>query len=317
MVYDKNTPFKYDPISLINKDLIDESITEEELSKIESDIHEALNSDQIGNKYMTLKEDDDMTSLAAMGIISVAIIIRHIIKWIRGKYTLKYKKIVDQSKEVNDMYQKIMDIVKHDKMARFKHRNDRIDCVQKNIAMVDNETKKKYYATIDELAYDSEWYRNKIESTMEYLKNNKDMTFEQIMEDLINDVTNGFEENHGYIKTCTPIATIEYAQNVKLEAALMYFKDMFEVQYQNIYLINYVMSRQLTCMQLLHTVYDNMIKRYGSDKNNKKYIDKLFKLLLNNSQLSMDFNNKVLTCISAVYENAYTELSKIYDRLRS
>ena len=75
MVYDKNTPFKYDPISLINKDLIDESITEEELSKIESDIHEALNSDQIGNKYMTLKENDDMTSLAAMGIISESILL--------------------------------------------------------------------------------------------------------------------------------------------------------------------------------------------------------------------------------------------------
>lgn len=317
MIYDMKQPLEYDPRNLINEDLIDESITEEELSKLESDIHDALNSDSLGNKYMSLKEDDTLVALGMAGILSVGLIIKAIIKWIKGKYTLRYKKITDQSKEVNDMYQKIMDILKYDKMARFKHRNDTIDCTLKHLAMIDNETKKKYQILLDNLAYDSEWYTNKIESTIEYIKNNNDMTFDQIIDDLINDINNGFMENHGFVVTCTPIATIEFVKNARLESAIGYFKDIFETQYANLYVINDTMSKQLTYMQVLQTAYDNMIKRYGSNKDHKKSIDKLFKLLLKNSQLSIDFNNKVLTCISALYENAYNELTRIYNIIRS
>lgn len=317
MIYDMKQPLKYDPKELINEALIDESITLEELNKLDIDIHEALNSDIKINKYALKEDSDTIASLATLGIVSISVIIASIIKWIKGKYTLRYKKIVSQSKEVNDMYQKVIDIIKHDKLARFKHRNDRIDCTVKHLAMVDKETNKKYQLYIDQLAYDSSQIEKMIDQAVQLSKENPDITLEKSILVLIDEINKSFEENHGYVKTCIPVATIETVRNVRLEDAIKYFKDIFETQYGNIYAINDIMSNQLTFMQVLQTSYNNVSKRYGDNKENKKIIDSLYKLLLKNSQLSMDYNNNVLTCISALYENAYNELKRIYDILRS
>ena len=302
MIYNiDNKKVKFDPDSLINEALIDESITKEELAALDEAIHEAMDKDEFKYSYnKSFKSAADDT-----------------IRWLKGKYTAKFQKIVSQSKEVNDMYQKVMDLLKNDKFARFRHRNDAVDIILKSIVLRHNKENKSYNPTISRLMYNANYIAQQVDQAMAQSKNDPSINPDEIIFGLIAAVQEDFNKNEWYTVDTTPNVTVTFRQNIVLESAVKYFADVFENFYSLIYAVNKTMEAQLLHIQIFKTQYDTMQKRYGTTPQLKKLLDTFYGLILKNSQISMDFNNKMLTCISAVYENAYKELVKIYDIIKS
>lgn len=304
-------------IKLINptEEYIDNSLNEQEVEDLFKQINEAVFTE---GKIRTLSEDT--AELAIYGGFTVAVVIAMIVKYIKNKYRLTTQKMIDQAKELNDLYTKIDAMLKTDKMIRFKHRNDRIDTTKKNVYMMEkNNHNKVYYLRVDFYGFDPQWFIDQINDIVSYANSaeNKSKELETLKEELLKKIKDDFRANHGYLLTCTPIIKEEQFKNQKLETVIMSQKNSFSAWYENIYTIDKYTGATLQYMQYMQQAYNKMLAQYGKDKEHKKMVDDIFKELLKNFTISMDFNNKSLELCTEVLKYYAEELQKIYDMLKS
>ena len=250
-----------------------------------------------------LKED---FGLVAFGVIAIGAIISKLIYWIKSKYTLTVKKLLTQSKELNDIYTKVEYLLAHDKMARFKHRNDRIDAEVHYAVMIDKKDPTKVYKLyLDNLAYNPDYYIKQVQDIMRYAsskKNDNDRieAINTMIDSLIANEEKYIAQNNGYIYSCDPFMKIEKYTNQRLEEVLMVYKEYIENIYYVIDIYNKNISAQLAYLQLLDTAYKKML----SD-------------LIKNATASMDFNTKSMVIYNDMIKFYSDELHKIYDIIKS
>ena len=267
-----------------------------------------------------LKED---FGLVAFGVIAIGAIISKLIYWIKSKYTLTVKKLLTQSKELNDIYTKVEYLLAHDKMARFKHRNDRIDAEVHYAVMIDKKDPTKVYKLyLDNLAYNPDYYIKQVQDIMRYAsskKNDNDRieAINTMIDSLIANEEKYIAQNNGYIYSCDPFMKIEKYTNQRLEEVLMVYKEYIENIYYVIDIYNKNISAQLAYLQLLDTAYKKMLSDYGKDKEGRDAIDRLFKYLIKNATASMDFNTKSMVIYNDMIKFYSDELHKIYDIIKS
>jgi len=268
-----------------------------------------------------MEEDSPAAAMIAVGGLFVAILIKKLVDFIRNKYRLTVKRIYSQSKELNDIYTKVEDMLKNDKMARFKHRNDRVDYELEKLVMKDKATSKIYYIKLDDLAYNSDFFIKQINDLMAYVasmnKKDKTATITSKTDDIMKMIQESFMGNHGFVVTCEPLLRIEKIKNAKLEEAVMEYKDWVSLIYETIYYYNENIAAQLSYLQVLEQAYHKLLTTYGKDKEAKASIDKIFTQLIKNMTLSMDFNTKVMTILEEMIKFYAEELRKVYEIIRS
>ena len=252
-----------------------------------------------------------------IGGMAVTVIIAWLMKFLKNKYTININKLSSQSKELNDIYTKVNDLLKHDKMARFKHRNDKVDATMKRVLLRDKNKPNTYYKLIvDELAWDSEYVVNFIDNAMATIINTKDEKTKQSMfdsayADISGQIDSTFTKNHGYITYTEPFIQNTDYKNQRLEDVLMIYKDNIGVVYDNIAYMNQTVSAQMQYLQLTQQAYNRMIGKYGKDKLGKKMVEDIFKKMLVYAGMSIDFNNAIINSMLEeirYYTNALTEL---------
>ena len=301
--------FKYD--EPIKEYIVDQPLTEAQCDHLLQIAMEAAKSDD-PKKY--IQEAGEALMLGGM---AVTVIIAWLMKFLKNKYTININKLSSQSKELNDIYTKVNDLLKHDKMARFKHRNDKVDATMKIILLRDKNNPNTYYKlTVDELIWNSEYVVNFIDNTMATIINTNDEKtrqniFDSAYTDIISQINSTFTKNHGYITYTEPFIQNTDYKNQRLEDVLMIYKDNIGVVYYNIAYMNKTVSSQMKYLQFAQQAYNRMIGKYGKDKLGKKMVEDVFKKILTYAGMSIDFNDAITDYMLEViryYTNALNEL---------
>ena len=300
------------------------TLTEEECADLLQEITNIVESPDDVSINKAVREAgflrDNALSIAGGVAVGALIVIGALRKYIKNKYGMAAKKLLDQSKEINDLYTKIEDLLKHDKMARFKHRNDKISTEQKFIVMQDRRNGKMYNVVIDYLGYDSEAVMRTIDSMMDYLNQAKpedeDILITNWADDLITDLDKSFNEKHWYVEQCHPLLKTEVYKSVKLENVIMTYKKTFSNIYNWVALFNKTISTQMSYFHLLEKAYKTAMATYGSTKARKNAIDKIFKHILELSTKSITFNTAVMDVLAEEIKYYAGELERIYGILR-
>lgn len=317
-------------ISRPNKSIMESTLTEQECDELINKIKIVMEAEDFKSAMKenfpeayneALKEDTDFASMLTVGVIYIGVIIAFLIKWIKNKYRLTVNKLMDQSKELNDIYTKIEDILAHDKMARFKHRNDMVSADIEDIVMKDKNTGKIYKLTIDNIAYDPDYFINQIKNILQYTQgmSNKEKSenIVKMVENLRSEVRQSFMNEHGFVLSCEPIVKITHYNKIKLEKVILIDKDWIESIYNILYICNQNASGQLTYLQLLQQAYNKLSVEYKNDKEAKKAVDDIFKDLLKNITISMEFNSKSMKVLDEMIHHYAEDLEKIYETLKS
>lgn len=301
--------FKYD--EPIKEYIVDQPFTEAQCDHLLQIAIEAAKSDD-PKKY--IQEAGEALMLGGM---AVTVIIAWLMKFLKNKYTININKLSSQSKELNDIYTKVNDLLKHDKMARFKHRNDKVNATMKIILLRDKNNPNTYYKlTVDELIWNSEYVVNFIDNTMATVINTNDEKtrqniFDSAYTDIISQIDSTFTKNHGYITYTEPFIQNTDYKNQRLEDVLMIYKDNIGVVYYNIAYMNKTVSSQMKYLQFAQQAYNRMIGKYGKDKLGKKMVEDVFKKILTYAGMSIDFDDAITDSMLEViryYTNALNEL---------
>lgn len=308
---------KIPELGLVRECMIDEAdIYKEDYDTTYAMIKEALNCDSLKEYDMVLREGNIVGD-------SIGFVLSYLIKVLKKDYTLTAKKLIAHSKECNDIYDKIQYLLKHDKFARFRHRNDKIDTEIKKVVLIDKKDPNKVYKMrYDLLLYNPDFFINEIDTLISVADFNantigRKASLENSANSLLNDINNGFMNGHGFIITHAPIIKVTTYKNQKLEDCLQVHKNCLSDRYNIVYIFNQCIQDELQYIQMLQITYNKMLNRYGKDKDNKKFIDTIFKEILKNTSLSMDYNNDSMDLFSETLKHAASELQRFYDIIKS
>lgn len=235
--------------------------------------------------------------------------------YIQKEYAIKTKKLLEQSKEVNDLYDKIKYLTDHDKWTRFKHGNDRVNATIKQTLLRSEIDGKLYNFAINDLVFNAEYYRNIITEKMNSTSNDAEIL--KWAKLVVDENESGFKSNYGWFtKYKIFIRTLEY-KNQKVKDVLRVYEKYFEVNYRNIYYINNTVQIQMQYLQLVEKTYKDMMAAYGTSKARKAAIDMIFKEVLREFGLAIDFNNTATDIQLESLKHYASELQRVYDLIRS
>ena len=304
--------FKYD--EPIKEYIVDQPLTEAQCDHLLQIAMEAAKSDD-PKKY--IQEAGEALMLGGM---AVTVIIAWLMKFLKNKYTININKLSSQSKELNDIYTKVNDLLKHDKMARFKHRNDKISTTLKYIVLQDRTNGKMYNIVIDYLVFNADAIIDSLNQMMDYLNQAKPQDEDELItswaDSLVNDIDDLFTRDHWYIERCVPLLKSEVYNNVSLEKALMSFKATFGNIYNWIYAINKTTAEQMTYLQFVEKAYKSAMATHGNTKARKEAIDRVFKHTLEKATQSITFNTGVMDVLTEEIKYYAEELNRIYQMIK-
>ena len=305
-------------IDKLDPTLMESTLTEEECDKLLQEITDIVNAPEGTTMNQSLREASP--DLIIAGVTGGLMLIAMIRKYIKNKYSLTAKKILDQSKELNDLYTKIEDLLKHDKMARFKHRNDKISTTLKYIVLQDRTNGKMYNIVIDYLVFNADAIINSLNQMMDYLNQAKPQDEDTLIanwaDSLVNDIDDLFTRDHWYIERCVPLLKSEVYNSVPLEKALMSFKATFGNIYNWIYAINKTTAEQMTYLQFVEKAYKSAMTTHGNTKARKEAIDRVFKHTLEKATQSITFNTGVMDVLTEEIKYYAEELNRIYQMIK-
>lgn len=302
---------------------MDDSLTNEQLKSLNEMINKAID-DPSKNNVRAIKEaiNPDEAFLLGYAGVTVAVLLAGLVAQIKNKYRLTVKKLYVQSKELNDVYTKITDLLKHDKMARFKHRNDLIDAKFEVPVMRDKkDPRKEYDISYDLTAYNPEYFIKEINSIINFASkeapDKRDEQIKSMVESLLKEIDDSHVQNHWYVENCEPLLKVKDYRNLRLENVIMTYKDNISTLYNIIYIVNRLVNEELNSVNILQLSYNKCINSFHGDKVAQAEIDKVFKKLIEYTKMSMDFNGKTIVLMEEIMRFYVDELTKIYDILRS
>ena len=305
-------------IDKLDPTLMESTLTEEECDKLLQEITDIVNAPEGTTVNQSLREASP--DLIIAGVTGGLMLIAMIRKYIKNKYSLAAKKILDQSKELNDLYTKIEDLLRHDKMARFKHRNDKISTTLKYIVLQDRTNGKMYNIVIDYLVFNADAIINSLNQMMDYLNQAKPQDEDALIanwaDSLVKDIDELFTRDHWYIERCVPLLKSEVYNSVPLEKALMSFKATFGNIYNWIYAINKTTAEQMTYLQFVEKAYKSAMATHGNTKARKEAIDRVFKHTLEKATQSITFNTGVMDVLTEEIKYYAEELNRIYQMIK-
>lgn len=248
-------------------------------------------------------------------------LITGMIDLVSNKYKLTAEKILNQSKEVNDLYTKCDDLLKHDRMARFAHANDKVDIEKKFPIMKDSRNPNiDYRLEISLITYNPEFFIKEIKHIMDYANKeskNKKKNIQELKANLIKMIDDDFEEKHTFVKYFEPLMKVKLYKDQRLESALVHIEEALSAYYKNIGVYNKFTEYQILYLQVLQQAYYRMLAMFRTDKDGKELVDDVFKKIIDNCNMSLDFDSKCMVLYTDAFKYYAKELSALYDIIRS
>jgi hypothetical protein len=306
------------------QELMEDTLTESECNDLFSAIYTSLNLHPDG--IISFKESEycDCSGNALNeGFMTNVIkkMTEGLLRLSRNKYRLTVTKIYAMSKELNDIYTKVSDLLDNDVLARNAHKNDAVGAVIKTMVMVDRKTKKLYKVPLNGLIYDIESLYSLMAGTLEDIKEACDKKagkeIRNVADSIADNVTTQFREKCWYVLDCDPIMRVQTYNRMQLESVLTYYKDMISYIYSAIYAYNYYVTKQVDGIAMIDKLYKKYVAMYKNDPDSKYYTDKIFETCLQNMTKCADFNSKAMVILEEQIRHYSEALAKIYNIIKS
>ena len=285
------------------------------LNRVYENMGEALTKSEI--QY--LEESLDFEKLNDKKFMIQALKSGSLKKLFDSKYKMKTGIIVSQTKEINDIYTKINDLLQNDRDARRRHARDLIEFYNHSVLLKKKnlDDGKMYRLIVSSLGYNTDFFIEGISDILNRYGVDKQDGLNRLdqYKAAVNDF---FEDNFGYTKYYTPIDVGFLVRNTYLEKAIVNIKTNAEIHYKNIYILNKMAANTTIGLQDMELAYKQVTQRYASlGKDAKNLIDELFNIPLQQFRIVIDYINAVADASIKCFSKEYEELKKIYDILKS
>lgn len=227
------------------------------------------------------------------------------------------------AKDLNDLMLQIKDIYEHNRIARFKHRNDKVKCELYVTMSIDKKDGKMYTSIYpDNIAYDPSFFIDKCNFLMNVIDGKiEDVNPDEIVENIIKNLEDSMENNHYQTKYFKPIVKVYTYNSVPFGKAVKSLLNNVKVFYNNIAYMGNIIDYQLLFIQHMDSAYKNFLNRISSNDPNKdkkkEVVDKIFGYTANNMNLAIEYDNVILEILTEVYKKTANELIEYKNILNS
>lgn len=300
---------------------MDNSITDKECDKLFKMIREYFEEDDF-SKFKQTKYFTEACYLneGKVGDFFIKGLIKAMEIFCKNKYRMQVNQFYGMSKELNDIYTKVAYLLQHDKVARFKHRNDLLSFATKSVLMRDKINAQLYNLMYATLFYNLDGVNQMVRNALSNIKDDctkeQGETLRKAADTIVYNTNISFSDNYGYVDSCEVISYQKDYSGVKLEDSIKYFKSSVEMYYNNIKVMNTNVSDQLTYIKYIDNMYNMFMNQFGKNPDCKYYIDTVFKCVIDNMTKAMDFNNSITDHMIECIKHSSNELYKIYEILK-
>lgn len=276
-----------------------------------------------------ITSDDSAGYLREEGIdvvtknMAVPAIIKCLKDYVKNSYSGKINQINQNTKKINDTMNKINDLLKHDKIARLKHGNDKVNYEDKMLVLFnkDNPT-KPYKFQDDQLVWNSDYIVQNIDGTMESANATSDKAarlniINQGQEKLLSEVNSAFYSDHEYITKYGPGVLNKKYTGAPLSKALKCYEEQINIYYNNTNYMNNIVDIQMRYLEVCQIAYNKESGKWGNTKEGRIFVDTIFKKMLEYATMSIDYNDKAIDIMVEIFQFTAKEIEAIYEIIKS
>lgn len=290
-----------------------------EFAEFQQEMNEMLHMEYDQEKYMIVKEDHaSLVDDVKRGRVDISTAFKKMkIMAMKMKDTLT-KTYYGMSKDINDLLNQIRDIYEHNKLARFKHRNDIIAKVEiSSITAIDKTYDKKYYGFA--YAYtplNAKYMIQQVDIIASAIKTNDTERADSVFKDTMRELDSFMAKyrTHEIYKVGMEVKTYN---NVKFGEATKVMLEQVDNYYNSIALLNQVLQNQLLFIQDNETAYNSIKNRYSKDPKVMKYANDLFVNILEYMNNALTYDNLILETLTKIYKNTANQLIAMKEILES
>lgn len=288
-------------------------------AEFQQEMNEMLHMEYDQEKYMIVKEDHvSLVDDVKRGRVDIGTAFKKMKMMAMKMQETLTKTYYGMSKDINDLLNQIRDIYEHNKLARFKHRNDIITKVEiSSIIAIDKTYDKKYYGFA--YAYtplNAKYMIQQIDIIATALNSNDIEKVDNVYKDTKRSLDSFMAQyrNHELYKVDMEVKTYS---NVKFGEATKVMLNQIDSYYNNIAGMNGVLRNQLLFIQDNETAYNTIKNRYSKNPKVMKYANELFINILEYMNNALTYDNLILETLTKIYKNTANQLIAMKEILES
>lgn len=267
---------------------------------------------QIKNDLIQLTETDNKLTIFQR----IGFILDQFTKLLKGSYEFRFKEFNYLNKELNTMYNKVVDVIEHNKEARYKMKNDKVNMNIYIAVLCDTMSDDDY-----ELSFATQWYdpiaikkyANSVITIANRYPNPKDQ--EAILTSNLKNFKSSIDKYSAWMDRYVPgVVKYEYT-NVDIERAIDISKRNLEIFYAAyVYGSKNNLQTDLIYIQLMKKMYESMKTNTITD-NPKiiQFINDIFGYILQAMDKGIEHDNRIFEMSQKCFKGYYINISEIYE----
>ena len=290
-----------------------------EFAEFQQEMNEMLHMEYDQEKYMIVKEDHaSLVDDVKRGRVDISTAFKKMKMMVMKMQETLTKTYYGMSKDINDLLNQIRDIYEHNKLARFKHRNDIIAKIEiSTITAIDKTYDKKYYGfAYSYTPLNAKYMIQQVDIIASAVKANDTERADSVFKDTMRELDSFMAKyrTHEIYKVGMEVKTYN---NVKFGEATKVMLEQIDNYYNSIALLNRVLEKQLIFIQDNETAYNSIKNRYSKDPKVMKYANDLFVNVLEYMNNALTYDNLILETLTKIYKNTANQLIAMKEILES
>lgn len=211
-------------------------------------------------------------------------------------------------KDLNDLLVQIKDIYEHNRLARFKHRNDLVNCEIYDVISRNKRDNKTYIGVYPSMAdLNPKWVVQQVDRILADLESGNKEDLEFTYNDTMNQI-NQFIGDRPYSSMLEVGVKVTKYHNVKFGEAVKVMVKLIDIYYSNIAFMEKVLDQQLLFINELDQAYKMYIGRHKDNKEKMKYVDDVFSKCAEFMNKVLNYDNLILETLTQVYKKTAEQL---------
>lgn len=289
-----------------------------EFAEFQQEMNEMLHMEYDQEKYMIVKEDHaSLVDDVKRGRVNVDAVFKKMKTMVISMKKSLMNTYYGMSKDINDLFRQIKDIYEHNRIARFKHRNDLVKIEINNIITIDKRNNKNYYGfATDLIPLNPQYIPQQVDDIATAIARHDEEVEKVIYQDTIRTIES-FLAGYRFHEIYDIGIEIKKYNNVRYKEATKVMLEQTESFYKNIAGMNNLLDRQLQYIQTNESGYNVIKGRYQKDPKVMKYANEFFTMSLEFMNKALTYDNLILESLTKVYKNTANQLIAMKEILES
>lgn len=289
-----------------------------EFAEFQQEMNEMLHMEYDQEKYMIVKEDHaSLVDDVKRGRVNVDAVFKKMKTMVISMKKSLMNTYYGMSKDINDLFKQIKDIYEHNRIARFKHRNDLVKIEINNIITIDKRNNKNYYGfATDLIPLNPQYIPQQVDDIATAIARHDEEVEKVIYQDTIRTIES-FLVGYRFHEIYDIGIEIKKYNNVRYKEATKVMLEQTESFYKNIAGMNNLLDRQLQYIQTNESGYNVIKGRYQKDPKVMKYANEFFTMSLEFMNKALTYDNLILESLTKVYKNTANQLIAMKEILES